>query len=59
MLYKVFFEDGIPVRAEEFHTTERTITTGEYYLSSEGEYVYAWRIVIAASETMALLIAKT
>lgn len=58
MLYKVFFEEGEPVKAEEFHTTEINFTSGEYILSPKGEYWYGWRIVIAGSEVVAMSIAK-
>jgi hypothetical protein len=58
MLYKVIFEDGEPIKAEEYHTSEKNFKSGEYILSPKGEYQYQWRIIEASSGTMALAISK-
>ena len=58
MLYKVYFEDGKPISAEEYYQTDATFQSGELTEKSIGEYVYTWRIVIAVSSETAIKVAN-
>ena len=53
MLYKVFFEDGKPAKAEEFNPAEVNFYSGEY-LNNGGRLIYIWRIVDAVSPEKAI-----
>ena len=59
MLYKVIFEDGEPVSAQEYIPTAISFPSGQLFETSNGKWVYTWRIVYAVSEGMAMKIAKT